>query len=39
VKPSLPYLICGGIALATSFFAWKFLCGKNPSPAAASTQK
>jgi MFS family permease len=29
VKPSLPYLICGGIALATSFFAWKFLCGKN----------
>jgi DHA1 family tetracycline resistance protein-like MFS transporter len=28
VKPSLPYLICGGIALATSFFAWKFLCGK-----------
>ena len=29
VKPSLPYLICGGIALATSFFAWKYLCGKN----------
>ena len=29
VKPSLPYLICGGIALVTSFFAWKYLCGKN----------
>jgi MFS family permease len=28
VKPSLPYLICGGIALATSFFAWKYLCAK-----------
>jgi MFS family permease len=28
VQPSLPYLICGGIALATSFFAWKYLCGK-----------
>jgi MFS family permease len=28
VKPSLPYLICGGIALLTSFFAWKFLCKK-----------
>ncbi|HEY3931960.1 MAG TPA: MFS transporter [Verrucomicrobiae bacterium] len=28
MKPSLPYLICGGIALLTSFFAWKFLCKK-----------
>jgi DHA1 family tetracycline resistance protein-like MFS transporter len=28
VHPSLPYLICGGIALATSFFAWSFLCQK-----------
>ncbi|HEY5297587.1 MAG TPA: MFS transporter [Verrucomicrobiae bacterium] len=28
VKPSLPYLICGGIALLTSFFAWNFLCRK-----------
>jgi MFS family permease len=35
VKPSLPYLICGGIALLTAFFAWNFLC-KN---SAASTQK
>ncbi len=26
VQPSLPYLICGGIALLTSFFAWRFLC-------------
>ena len=39
VKPSLPYLICGGIALATSFFAWKFLCRKNSPPAAAATPK
>src|SRR5277367_3362498 len=31
VKPSLPYLICGGIALLTSFFAWKYLCGKKES--------
>ena len=30
VHPSLPYLICGGIALATSFFAWSFLCQKKP---------
>jgi MFS transporter, DHA1 family, tetracycline resistance protein len=29
VHPSLPYLICGGIALLTSFFAWNFLCKKN----------
>jgi len=29
VHPSLPYLICGGIALLTSFFAWNFLCRKN----------
>jgi DHA1 family tetracycline resistance protein-like MFS transporter len=31
VKPSLPYLICGGIALVTSFFAWKFLCRNSQS--------
>ncbi|MES1180500.1 MAG: MFS transporter, partial [Verrucomicrobiota bacterium] len=34
VKPPLPYLICGGLALLTSFFAWSFLCRKK-SPAAA----
>ena len=28
VKPSLPYLICGGVALMTSVFAWNFLCRK-----------
>jgi MFS family permease len=39
VKPSLPYLICGGIALATSFFAWKFLCRNNSPPTAAAPQK
>jgi MFS family permease len=36
VKPSLPYLICGGIALATSFFAWKFLCNKKSPPSAGA---
>jgi MFS family permease len=35
VHPALPYLICGGIALMTSVFAWRFLC-KNST---ASTQK
>jgi len=25
VQPALPYLICGGIALLTSFFAWHYL--------------
>jgi MFS transporter, DHA1 family, tetracycline resistance protein len=40
VKPSLPYVICGGIALLTGLFAWQRLCQKNPSPSAsASTQK
>jgi MFS family permease len=34
VKPSLPYLICGGIALLTGLFAWRFLC-RNSTPAAA----
>ncbi len=28
VQPALPYLICGGIALLTSFFAWSYLCRK-----------
>jgi MFS family permease len=36
VHPSLPYLICGGIALLTSFFAWRFLCRKNSSPSAGA---
>ncbi|MGH7950766.1 MAG: MFS transporter [Limisphaerales bacterium] len=31
VHPAMPYLICGGIALLTSFFARQFLCRKNPS--------
>jgi DHA1 family tetracycline resistance protein-like MFS transporter len=40
VKPSLPYVICGGIALLTGLFVWQRLCQKNHSPAAAaSTQK
>jgi len=29
VHPSLPYLICGGIALVTAFVAWNYLCGKD----------
>ena len=28
VHHALPYLICGGIALLTSFVAWSFLCRK-----------
>jgi MFS family permease len=28
VHPALPYLICGGIALATAFVTLGFLCGK-----------
>jgi DHA1 family tetracycline resistance protein-like MFS transporter len=28
VKPSLPYVICGGIALLTGLFAWQRLCRK-----------
>ena len=28
VQPALPYLICGGIALVTGLFAWKFLRAK-----------
>ena len=28
VHHALPYLICGGIALCTSFIAWSFLCKK-----------
>jgi MFS transporter, DHA1 family, tetracycline resistance protein len=33
VKPSLPYLICGTIALLTGLFAWQYLCRNNSSPA------
>ena len=33
VKPSLPYVICGGIALLTGLLAWQYLCRKNPSTA------
>lgn len=29
VHHALPYLICGGIALCTSFLAWSFLCKKS----------
>jgi DHA1 family tetracycline resistance protein-like MFS transporter len=33
----LPYLISGGVALVTAFFAWKYLCGdKSTVPAPAS---
>ena len=35
VKPSLPYLICGGIALLTALFAFLFLCVNAPPVAAA----
>jgi len=28
IHPALPYLICGGIALLTSFVAWTYLCQK-----------
>jgi MFS family permease len=28
VHPSLPYVICAGLALVTSFVAWSWLCGK-----------
>jgi MFS family permease len=40
VKPALPYVICGGLALLTALFAWQFLCRKNSSPViVASSQK
>jgi fucose permease len=39
VRPALPYVISGGLALLTGLFAWQFLCRKNSSPAAVSTQK
>ncbi|HVU27223.1 MAG TPA: MFS transporter [Verrucomicrobiae bacterium] len=36
VDVKLPYVICGGLALLTAFFAWNFLCRKNSSPAPAA---
>ncbi|HVU07214.1 MAG TPA: MFS transporter [Verrucomicrobiae bacterium] len=36
VDVKLPYVICGGLALVTAFFAWNFLCRKNSSPAHAA---
>jgi len=39
VKPALPYVICGGLALLTSFFAWNFLCRENPSTATVAEKK
>jgi MFS family permease len=33
VKPSLPYLICSGIALLTSLLAWNYLCRKKMATA------
>jgi MFS family permease len=39
VKPSLPYVICGGIALLTGLLAWQFLCRPNPSSAVAEKNR
>jgi MFS family permease len=39
VKPSLPYLICGGIALLTGLFAWQYLCRLNPSSVVAEKNR
>jgi MFS family permease len=36
VRPSLPYIICGGIALLTALFAWQRLCRNNSSSAPAA---
>jgi MFS family permease len=36
MQPSLPYVICGGVALLTGLFAWQRLCRNNPSPAAGA---
>ncbi len=35
VRPSLPYLICGALALATGFIAWKTLGGVKSAAASA----
>jgi MFS family permease len=39
VKPSLPYVICGGVALLTGLFAWRFLCRNSQPEVVTSTQK
>jgi MFS family permease len=36
VDVKLPYLICGGVALLTAFFAWRYLCRNNSSPVAGT---
>ena len=36
VDARLPYLICGGVALLTGLFAWKFLCAEEKTPAVAT---
>jgi MFS family permease len=36
VDVKLPYLICGGVALLTAFFAWQYLCRNNSSPVAGA---
>jgi len=33
VNFKLPYVICGGIALVTGLFAWKYLCAPTPEAA------
>ena len=36
VDARLPYLICGGVALLTGLFTWKFLCTEETIPAVAT---
>jgi fucose permease len=36
VKPALPYVICGGVALLTALFAWRYLCRDNSPPSVAA---
>jgi MFS family permease len=33
---SLPYVICGGLAIVTGALAWQFLCRKDSLPAVAA---
>jgi DHA1 family tetracycline resistance protein-like MFS transporter len=39
VRPAMPYVICGGLALLTSFFAWNFLCRENPAATGVAEKK
>jgi MFS family permease len=39
VKPSLPYVICGGIALLTGLLAWQYLCRPDRSPVFAEKKR